>query len=582
MTDEILRTLDDHAAVDDPPPAPATAHRRVVRHWQAAAGGAGALVLLYLLDLSSNRLLSVTPDGATALLEGSSIAHGNVGLHGWALSLDSFWGVDAAFYALVVRIVGVRVDLLHFVPALLTVLVVATALLLAREGRRGLPAAVAGGVVVALLAFPSPDLSYYLLQGPWHVGTALYCLVAFRLLARGRWDWSFALAVVLLSAALLGDLLTLAFGVVPCLVAGVVASLRRRRVTAGLSAAAAGLSAVGLALAVRAIFQAIGTFDLVNRNIVVRHQQVVANVGHLANRVPALLGVGKVPLNGFPEGAGAFQAAHVAGLVVVLAGVLAALYSLLRGAAFGTGGDTAEVASWRLEDLLLLGIVGDLVLFVWGSPNGHAEYAKYLTPGVVFGVVLAARAAGRLVAGLRNDLLGRTLAALGLAFAAAFAAEFAVALTNPSPLQSEAPLARFLGAHGLTNGVGDYWSASLVTVDTGGKVAVRPVTTGAARRIERFDRQSSADWYAPGGFQFLVYDTSRPWHGVDARSAAATYGRPARTWVVGSFRVLTWSHPFSVALPPAPRTSPLNILWGLGDTADRGAGQWARSGKSSS
>lgn len=73
----------------------------------ATAFLAGALVLLVLFDLASLHIVTISPDGSTVLLEGQAMGGGNLTLHGWLLALDSFWTVDAPFYAVGVWIFGV-------------------------------------------------------------------------------------------------------------------------------------------------------------------------------------------------------------------------------------------------------------------------------------------------------------------------------------------------------------------------------------------------------------------------------------------------------------------------------------------
>ena len=95
-------------------------------------------------------------------------------------------------------------------------------------------------------------------------------------------------------------------------------------------------------------------------------------------------------------------------------------------------------------------------------------------------------------------------------------------------------------------GIGDYWSASIATVATGGLVTVRPVISSPAGRVVRYERQSAETWYTNQPFEFLVYDTARPWGGIDATTASLTFGPVARTYVVGHYRVLVWPHPLFV------------------------------------
>ena len=121
-------------------------------------------------------------------------------------------------------------------------------------------------------------------------------------------------------------------------------------------------------------------------------------------------------------------------------------------------------------------------------------------------------------------------------------AAFGFTLGAPTPAQPFAQLDTFLENRQLVTGIGDYWSASITTVASGGAVTVRPVISNPAGRVVRYERQSAATWYTNQPFEFLVYDTARPWGGVDAMTASSTFGPVARTYAVGSYRVLVWRH----------------------------------------
>jgi len=125
-----------------------------------------ALVLLTLFTLAAVHTVPRTADNATVLLEGDAMVHGSVLLHHWLLSLDSFWTIDAVFYALGVAIAGLNYNLLFVIPALLATCVVIVAIAFVRScsrSRAWIPGAIA---VALLLALPSPDFAYYLFQGP--------------------------------------------------------------------------------------------------------------------------------------------------------------------------------------------------------------------------------------------------------------------------------------------------------------------------------------------------------------------------------------------------------------------------------
>jgi hypothetical protein len=201
-------------------------------------------------------------------------------------------------------------------------------------------------------------------------------------------------------------------------------------------------------------------------------------------------------------------------------------------------------AGWQLDDLLAIGVVADLVTFVLVSGTGNGDYARYLTAGALFAVVLAGRLAARIAGRPRAR---RPFAIAAAAFLVLSVIGFALDLRSPAVTRPYLQLASFLEGHGLRSGVGDYWSASIVTVDSGGKVVIRPVIATPSGRLDRYGRQTTRSWYAGGHFQFLVFDVAHPWRGVDAAAAVATFGAPATTYVVGTYHVLVWPHLLTVS-----------------------------------
>jgi hypothetical protein len=199
---------------------------------------------------------------------------------------------------------------------------------------------------------------------------------------------------------------------------------------------------------------------------------------------------------------------------------------------------------------MLFGFLGGIIVFVALSASSVVAFDRYLTSAVIFACILAARMVGALMRTNASVRLHRRTVAVGLACLVAFAAADGFVIhtgdTKSGPARPAAALGRFLEAHGLHNGIGDYWSSSIVTVVTDGDVTIRPVTVDPAGQVVRYERQSSAAWYAGQPFQFLVYSTSIP-EGVDSSLATATFGAVRHTYRVGPYRVLVWSHPVSVS-----------------------------------
>ncbi|HEY7048977.1 MAG TPA: hypothetical protein VH373_17275 [Jatrophihabitantaceae bacterium] len=526
-------------------PATGAATRRYRTALLVAAWVVGGAVLVIWFYYVGVRVFPGDSDGATVVLQGQSIHAGQLTLSGWRTLYDSFWTVDAPFYAIGVAILGVDPRLLYLVPAVLAAAVTVVGSWLARGERRGVPAAVAVVTVLGLLALPSDVWTRFFLRGPLHIGTVLWCLLAFAALRRGGWGWRWAAAVVLLAAGLLGDLLMLPLGVAPAFGAGVIAMLRTRDWRRGLPTVTAAVAGGVLAVVVRKIAELVGTYAIGHANPSADNDRMLANVKSLPGMAAALFGTGNGHF-GPGDVPAALAAVHVVGLLAVTAAAVAAAVRLVRGA--WTGAQRADDASsgWRLDDLLVLACLIDLPLFVVLTTSGDANFVRYLTPLVLFGAVLAGREAGRLVEAVGTGAVRRGGYALGVGVLACYLAAMGPTVTRAVVPYTSADVVRFLEAQGLHEGVGSYWEASMTTVAAHGDVVVRPVIVDDGT-IVRYGKQSTRDWYSARPFRFLVYNVAAPWGGIDSASAATTFGPAARTYAVGKYRVLVWDHPISVA-----------------------------------
>jgi len=364
---------------------------------------------------------------------------------------------------------------------------------IARDRRTGVPGFVGVLTVVGLLALPSHALAVFFLQGPLHVGTALWCLLAFVLLRDARWDWRWIVAVVLLATGILGDFQMLALGVVPIFVAGLVAMLRVRSWRAGLTATTASIAGVVLAVVIRVIATAFGTFSIAPQNPIASPAQMLRNVGLVGSYGTKLFGIasGSFGSGGVPTLLGAV---HIFGLLVVVVCVLFALVSLLKAIVTGRSSAGSD-ETWRLDDVLVLAFFADVVLFVLLTPAPNDSYARYLTTSIIFGAVLAGRVVTRALVHDLPSWLATTVVVSTVVVACGFVAAFGFTLSGPTAQQPARELGAFLAAHHLTDGIGDYWAASIVTVETHDTVRIRPVKADANGRLVGYDRNSSTSWY---------------------------------------------------------------------------------------
>ncbi len=508
-------------------------------------------MLVGLLYLSSVHAYPGSSDGASVILEGKALI-ANLTLTHWALSLDSFWLVDAPVYAVAVLVGGVHPQLLHVVPAIVAVGVIGVGAWIAQRGRPRWAGLFAAGTVVVLLGLPTHAFAQFFLSGPLHVTTTLWCLFAFAALRRGRFGWGWLLAVCFLAAGLLGDLLTGVLGVAPIGLAGMLAAVRARRWRAGAPAITAALGSLVLAEVVRRIAWAIGTYTIGPANPRATFEQMFHNMTHVIIWGAALEGVGSRSF-GSPGVPPVLEVAHAVGLAVgviaVVVGLVAIVRSIVRSVVTGdealvseeAAGPDRREAAW-FDDVLVFGFFGGCATFIWFSFALVAPFGRYLTASVIFGSILGARLVGRLAERTKEGWPRAVLVGVAGLAALGCATTFVNTLTTPSPAQPAANLALYLEQHHLTKGIGDYWSASIVTVESSDAVVVRPVVTfGGDQHVVRYTRESSSAWYG-GGFEFLVYNATAPWQGVDGQSALASFGPPQHVAAVGPYDVLTWAH----------------------------------------
>ena len=445
---------------------------------------------------------------------------------------------------------------MHTVPAGIAAACVVLGVAYAVRGLRSTAAkAAAGGAVLLILLLPSHALAFFFLQGPWHIGTAGYALIAFGLVARpaGRWRLLRAVAAaVLLGAGTIGDLQELFFGAIPIAVVGLLEMARRRDLRQGWDLVATGVGAAVAAVVIRVLAVQVGAFAITAGHHVAKASVVRQNGGRAVAWSSAILGVRTGPYGG-PARSLPVDLAHLAGVAVIVVGVLGGLWSLARGVAVGRNPDRAIA---RLDDMLLVAAAADLVVFAALTLSANTLYARYLTAGLLFAIVLGGRMLGRATdagaaRGLATGWRRAAAAVVAVVVLAGYVTDVAAEVRAPNPVAPTSGLGAFLLAHGLHEGLAEYWAASILTVRSGGALEVRPAVATAKGLIERDARQTTSAWYDRQRFQFLVWEQT-PYGRITLKSATRTYGPPERTWRIDRYTVAVWGHPIGISRRAIP------------------------------
>jgi hypothetical protein len=544
-------------------------------------GIALALAVLFTLYLRQSRSVVVGSDGGSIALQGWDILHGNLLLHGWAMSDVSFYPTELPQYAMFEWLRGLSPDVVHLGGAMTYTTVLLLAGLAAkggapRERASGRDAAVRVLIAVGIMLSPAAGSgTSTLLLTPDHLGSAVPVLLAWLVVDRCPPRAYVPAAVgALLTWGVLADPLVEITGVAPLVLVCAIRSAQRTHPRIPVprqarqreyqlagrppqpqlapapapvaeepgstaprwfepSLALAAIAAVAAAALISALIRAAGGFAL--RSVGTRAAGLATLPNHLF-----LVGQGIAMLFGASFGRGQqvnllFSSLHLAGLALFASAFCVTLRRLFRH-----------------EDLmasaLAVAIALNVLLYAHGNYVKDLLSSREITEVLPFGAVLA----GRVMAGpvLAARIMGRRVRTalvpvLG-AVLAGYAAVLAVYAAQPPVPAENQDLAGWLAGHHLAGGLSaSYWLANSVTVDSSGRAQVRQVSIRSGRLTRPNGGWGYArPWYQPSSHHAdFVVTSAAPgtaaWHTL-LNSARNTFGSPARTYSYRQYTVLVW------------------------------------------
>jgi hypothetical protein len=491
---------------------------------------AAAALTLFGAYLRQAQTVPINSDGGSFALQAWDMLHGNVLLRGWTTADLTFYTTELPQYMLVELAHGLNADVVHIAGAMSYTLLVFGAALLARGQATGREGVVRMLIAAGIMLAPSLGTgSATLLSNSDHTGTQVPLLVIWLILdrARPRW-WVPVLIAVLLAWAQVGDPLVLYEGVVPLVLVCVIRAYRRRGSLREnwyeLSLAAGAIVSAGAAwLALKLIHQ-LGGFA------VRPPTTALAHIAHLPSNV--WVAVQSVLLLFGADFSGHQNGARIGIALVHLAGVALAAWAAGRALRrFGTQDLVVQVLTVTLILLLVAYVLR-------GNPNvaGSAHEIAGVLP---IGAVLAGRLLAATLARVR--LIPVLVLLLGC-----YAGILVHNTVQQRPADPNAQLAAWLQAHHLAYGLGDYWNASAITLNSGNQVQVRYVSrVGDKLMVRPWETKNS--WFdqaqhdatflvTPGPASVCSPGTPAGWQGA----AQATFGPPSGVYRVDGFTVLVW------------------------------------------
>jgi hypothetical protein len=487
--------------------------------------------------------LSQNSDSVQSFLAGNAVAHANLLLSGWHISQDSYYFTDTIPFAVLELLEGPRPYLLAVVPALTYGIFVLTATIICFRPLRSRLCKLETAATIALVLGCPYWVGHWdpVLFADFHLGSVLGSLVALTLATRlymlslemhtDQHRINIGLGCLLVTCATVAsDPFSVFFAFGPAMLAFILqmSPLRRAYVA---SVACLG-SGVLLGLVFPPAVRFAGGFVAGNNisAVFVSGDKFGANLGTVAMDILRLAGAYPFGLKVISPAAG-LAVLRCAGFAIAVF----AVWRVLRGAGIAAH----EALLDRVLCVCILALVAFCVFSSQFSWDGGA--IRYLTPAILFAAVLAGRQVSALLQGLQSQAARYTARGLLLVSAGVMllGGERLFGIYEiPPDWKSNTPAfvaERWLDKRRLTHGVGEYWSASIVTAMSGGRIQVGPVTP-SNRRFVPYLWVADTRWFTTPP-QFIIWQNNNP-AGVTLQQVRAAYcphGCPVAT--VGDFKI---------------------------------------------
>ena len=502
-----------------------------------------AAVGLFALYWRQSESVAVSSDGAGNVLQAWALLHGNLLLHGWRVSDVSFYTTELPQYALIESVLGLGAQVVHVGAAMTYTVLVLLAAWLAKGSARGrvgwTRALLAAGIMVA----PQLSATQIVLLSPDHTGTAVPVLVTWLVIDRvtpDRWKaarWLVPLTVfVLLTWTMIADSIVLVTCIAPlvlvCLIRACPGLIRRGERPAPrwyeLSLAAAAAAAGGLGSAAPRIIHALGGYQ----QAPVESDTTVTALHHQAwvtfQAVLELFGANVYGVRPVIEAV--FVWLHLAGAIVVVCAL---------GLALGR--------FFRFQDLVIpvfaVAIVFNLVTYMFSAHALDILGAREIAAVLPLGAVLAGRVLAEPLLKLAQATRSarRWLLPALAVIAAGYLGTLAYGAAQPPAPLTNQPLASWLVAHGLTDGLAAYWQANSTALASGGRVQVSGVTLAPGGQFVPYEWETDDAGYDPVRHDatFMVADGPAQLRWMQA-AALRTFGPPRRTYSYDGYTIMVW------------------------------------------
>ena len=488
-----------------------------------------AILILSWLSLTATYFyfghsLAVTSDGVANILEARAIINGNIFLHGWTLSPDTFYTLDTLLDVFLM-IIGLHLITINYLtPAIIYSSLVCITYYAAKVASKNMSISLLSTAV--FLAFPITK--YIVLFTQPHLMTTLFIVSTFLLYSSRFIRFKYLLSFFLLFLAVTGDPYALFVGVLPIIAYSTLMIFieyynnTNKKNSHYIKMITSSIAAAILAKLTVYLIGAEGGYHFIP------NQLMFVQFDKLGNNIKLFIESILVVMQSDFFGQNIFSYKTITEMIH------AALFILFSVFAFIHIKMTALKDNSDIVNLSLFSIFATCLAFVFSTQPVDIFTSRYLLDILFFVTILFSY-----LSTIYYKKISYVLFFSSLLIMSYFIYESTNAPHNKN--KNYIKVIKFLEKRKLTYGLADYWNAAPFTFLSNSVVKVRQVVTNSDGLITPYAWLSDSRWYKNITHpQFLIVGKSG---NVDIKSSVAikNYGPPKQIQVIAGYKIFIYT-----------------------------------------
>ncbi len=492
-----------------------------------------SFILFFLAYLHISASIQYNSDSAAPILESYAILHGNASLHSWYLSSDNFYTIDLLFYVIAQYFFGFIPQLMQYVQIVIYILMAFVSLYVVNINKAKLQLS---RFLIYIIAIPMP--SYFFLSNalklPDHIGTIMFSLIGFLLVYKieNKRKFKYLLSIILFIITTLivfGDPLGIWIAILPIILSSLIYLFINKKdkkedfLILGIT-----LLALIVGETLRSNIIKLGGFRIVHLGMYFASLQ--NSILHLYYLIYSIL-----KLNGsyfFSQNLLKPSTMEILLRLVITIAIFIPIIYIFKS-------NIKKVD--RINLILALGMLFDILAFVFGNILINTGTTRYLIPFVIFGGILLARIAPIYIEKSKKILV---LVIIYSVILILFFIHYTIFTPVYVPYKQQ-NIISFLHSHKLKYGYATYWNASILTLETEDSIQVRAVTKNG-NLYTPYLWLDSSNWYKHKA-NFLIINNMNN-KKIDTKLAVHTFGKFKYQYSEPEYTILVWNNNISNVL----------------------------------